>query len=173
MKLKIIALALLASTITIGYSTTSIAEEICYSVGGSLTTENITNTLQIGNMTLTLSDENGEIFNETGSLVGNITGGDASIGQSVLSHKARFPQGDSFVTEGDLAQITGLLDFIFVDGVPVPCAFSISEYITDIPKGTRLFKNVTSVNVAAQGAVYNCPSKNENSFELSGVLCVE
>lgn len=169
MKSKGIAIALLAATAAIGYSTTSFAEEICYTVGGSLTTENTTPTIQMGSMTLTLSDESGEVFSETGSLVGNITGGDASIGQSVLSHKARFAQGDSFRTDGDIAQIVALLEF---DG-SVPCGFSVVETITDIPKGTGLFKNVTSVNVTAIGTVYNCPGINENSFELVGELCVE
>jgi len=169
MKSKVIAITLLASSTLIGYSTTSFAEEICYSVGGSLTTENITPTLQLGNMTLTLSDETGEVFSETGSLVGNITGGDASFGQSVLSHKARFPQGDSFVTDGDFAQITNVLAF---DG-GVPCGFDIFERITDISKGTGFFRNVTSVDVTALGTVYNCPGINENSFGLTGILCVE
>jgi hypothetical protein len=167
--IKYVAITLLASSTMIGYSATSFAEEICYSVGGSLTTENITPTLQMGNMTLTLSDENGGVFRETGSLVGNITGGEAALGQSVLSHKARFPQGDSFVTDGDVAQVWEVL--VFDEGVP--CAFTIYEQITDIAKGTKFFKNVTSVNVTAQGTVYNCPGMNENSFDLSGELCVE
>ena len=170
MKSKVLTMTLLASSTMIGYSTTTVAEEICYSVGGSLTTENITPTIQLGNMTLTLSYDTGEVFSETGSLVGNITGGDAAIGQSVLSHTARFSQGDSLVTEGDVAQITGILD---VDENSVPCAFSIYEQITDIAKGTRFFKNVTSANVVALGTVSNCPNLNENSFNLQGELCVE
>ena len=168
MKSKVIAIALLASSTMVGFSGISLAEEICYNVGGSLTTENVTPTLQIGNVTLTLSDETGEVFSETGSLVGNITGADGFV-KTFLSHKARFPQGDSFVTDGDEAQVTGVL--AVDDGLP--CGVSIYETITDIPKGTRLFKNVTRVNVIALGAVYNCPFLNENSFELSGELCVE
>ena len=171
MKSKIFAIALVASGTAVGYSNLSIADEICYDVGGSLTTENITPALQLGNMTLTLSHgATGEVFSETGSLVGNITDdSQAGFGRTVLSHKARFPQGDSFVTDGDVAQIVGLI--AFDNGVP--CGFAIDEKITDIPKGTGLFKNVTSVDVTALGTVYNCPGVNENSFELSGTLCVE
>lgn len=171
MKSKVTALALLASTSIFGYSTTSLAEEICYAVGGSLTTENVTSTLQIGDINLTLTDASGnQVFSEAGSLVGNITGAN-NTGATFLSHKARFSQGDSFVTEGDVAQIVGYpLDY---DDNEMPCAFPIYETITDISKGTRFFKGVTSVNVVAVGSVYNCPVLNENSFVLDGTLCVE
>jgi len=168
MKSKGIAIALFAAATTVGYSATSSAD-ICYNVEGSLTTENVTSTLQIGNVSLTLSDQSGsQVFSETGSLVGNITGADGP-GTTFLSHKARFPQGDSFITEGDVAQITGILDF----DENGPCAFTIYEQITDIAKGTRFFKNVTSVNVTALGSVSNCPGLNENSFDLTGEICVE
>ena len=53
------------------------AEPVCYKVGGTATTENINSNLQIGNISLMLSDSNGGVvFSETGSLVGNITGTD-------------------------------------------------------------------------------------------------
>ena len=169
MKSKVIGIALLAATTSIGYSATSFAE-MCYTVGGSLTTENVTPSLQMGNISLTLSDDSGEeVFSETGSLVGNITGTD-EWGKTFLYHKARFPQGDSFRTEGDVATITEFLDF---DEQGMPCAFGIIEKITDIPKGTNFFKNVTNVDVTATGTVSNCPGLNENFFELSGELCVK
>ena len=101
MKSKVVAITLLASTTMIGYSSTSFAET-CYEAGGSVTTENVTSNLQIGNISLTLSDEGNVVFDETGSLVGNITGTDG-YGRTLLSHKARFSQGDSFVTNDDTA----------------------------------------------------------------------
>lgn len=167
MKAKFVSIALLASTATVGYPAMSFAET-CYDVSGSVTTENVTSTLQIGNMSLTLTDDSSVVFSEMGSLVGNITGA-AGPATMILSHTARFPQGDSFVTEGDVAQITGFIDF---DG-DVPCAFSVTEKINNIAKGTRFFKNVTSVDVTAIGSLSNCPNLNENSFQLSGTLCVE
>ena len=173
MKSKVVAITLLASTTMIGYSSTSFAET-CYEAGGSVTTENVTSTLQIGNIILTLSDEGNEVFGETGSLVGNITGADG-YGSTLLSHKARFPKGDSFVTNDD----TAVPDFQYgnpvraVDGNGTPCSFYIRETISDIAKGTRLFKNVTFVEVFAVGYISNCPGDNENHFELSGELCVE
>ena len=168
MKSKVVAITLLASTTMIGYSSTSFANT-CYEVSGSVYTENVTSSLQIGNMSLTLSDNSGPVFTETGSLVGNITGATGPA-TTILSHKARFPQGDSFVTEGDVAQLTGILD---VDADYVPCASSVYEKLTNIAKGTRFFKNVTSVDVTAIGSVSNCPNLNQNSFQLSGTLCVE
>ena len=168
MKSKIIAIALCAATTSIGYSASSFAET-CYDVTGSVNTENVTSALQIGSMNLNLSDNSGLVFSESGSLVGNITGTE-DYGKTILSHKARFSQGDSFVTEGDVAQITGVLD---LDPNGMPCAFSVFEQITNIARGTNLFKNVTSINVTAVGSVSNCPHLNANSFELGGVLCVE
>jgi hypothetical protein len=156
----------------IGYSTTSFAET-CYEASGSVTTENITSTLQMGNISLTLSGDGSPVFSETGSLVGNITGAEGMF-TTLLSHKARFPQGDSFVTNDD----TAVPDFQYGNPVRryengVACSYWISETISDIAKGTRLFKDVTSVEVFADGYVSNCPGENENYFDLSGTLCVE
>jgi len=171
MKSKVVAIILFASTTMIGFSNTSFAET-CYDVGGTVTTENVTSTLQIGNIDLTLSDDSGStVFSETGSLVGNITGAD-SFGATLLSHKARFPQGDSFVTNGDKAELV----FPYVrdtleDGTP--CSFWIHETISNLAKGTRFFKDVTSSEIFADGYISNCPNENENYFVLSGQLCVE
>jgi hypothetical protein len=170
MKSKVAAITLLVSTTMVGYSTTLFAET-CYDASGSVTTENITSTLQMGNISLTLSDSGSPVFSETGSLVGNITGAD-SFGATLLSHKARFPQGDSFVTSGDKAELAFpyVLDTL-EDGTP--CSFWIHETISNIAKGTRFFKNVTSGEIFADGYISNCPNENENHFELSGQLCVE
>jgi hypothetical protein len=117
MKSKVVAITLLASSAITGYSNTlfagagecvSAGGTPYYVTGGTVTTENVTSTLQMGNISLTLSDDEGNVvFGETGSLVGNITGAD-SFGATLLSHKARFPQGDSFVTSGDTARVVGL-----------------------------------------------------------------
>jgi len=166
-----ITLTLFSSTALIGYSSTSFAEA-CYSAGGTVTTENVTPTLQMGDISLTLTNtDDGTVFSETGSLVGNITGTDG-IGSTLLSHKARFPQGDSFLTKDDKADLVyPYVRSTLEDGTP--CSFWIHETISNIAKGTRFFKNVTSVEVFADGYISNCPGENENYFELSGELCLE
>jgi len=168
MKSRSIIIILLAAT-TMGYSLTSSAE-VCYDVSGSLISENITPTLQIGNMGFILSKDDEIVFSKSGSLVGNITSSDATFGTTILNHKAKFSRGDSFRTDGDMAQIVGVAG-AEPDGTF--CAFDIIEKITDIHKGTGMFKHVTSVDVTAVGTVSNCSYFNENSFSLSGTLCVE
>ena len=170
MKLKAVAVVLFASTITIGYSSASLAEA-CYAVGGTVTTENVTSTLQMGSIYLTLNEGSDEVFSETGSLVGNITGAD-SYGATLLSHKGRFPKGDSFVTKADKAVLAyPYIRNTLADGTP--CSFWIHETVSSIEIGTNLFKNVTSVEMFAEGYISNCPEENRNNFVLSGELCVE
>ena len=175
MKSKGAVIALLASLTAIGHSGSAFAE-VCYEAGGTVTTENITSTLQMGSINLTLSEYGSTIFDEQGSLVGNITGAEGP-GTVILSHKARFPQGDSFVTNGDKAIVVGLRTdedgYPLVDEDGIPCSFLILETISEIAKGTRLFKNVTGVNIIANGYISNCPTENQNYFELSGELCVD
>ena len=180
MKSKIAVFTLLASTITSGYSINTLAQT-CYDATGFVSTENMTSTLQIGEISLELSDQSGLEFSETGSLAGNITGGGSDV-LAYLSHTARFSQGDSFVTNGDAAVLdvsvengfNPVRDFYFDDnGVPVACSFWVKENISDIIRGTRFFQNVVSVHVTAQGYISNCPNENLNYFELSGELCTE
>ena len=170
MKSKVSAITLLASITMTVYSNTSFAET-CYDASGIVTTQNITSTLQIGNISLTLSNSGSSVFTETGSLVGNITGTDG-FGRTLLSHKARFSQGDSFVTNDDTAELVyPYVRSTLEDGTP--CSFWIHETINNIAKGTRFFKDVISSEVYADGYISNCPSDNQNYFELSGQICVE
>jgi hypothetical protein len=176
MKSKLLAITLLTSTTLLSYSGTTFAQ-MCYQAGGTVTTENVTPTLQIGNIDLTLSDSNGAAFNETGSLVGNITGAEGA-GVILLSHAAKFPKGNNFVTNADKAFIVGVRlydDFgnFLVDEEGNFCSFLIHESITEIAGGTRFFKNVIEVSISADGYISNCPAENNNYFELSGSLCVE
>lgn len=167
MKSRSILITLLATTL--GYAAPSSAE-VCYDVSGSVTSENITPTIQIGRMDFTLQHDTQVVFKESGSLVGNITSSDATFGTTMLDHKIKFARGDSFRTSGDEAQIIGIVG-AEADGAF--CAFNMLENITDIPKGTGIFKNVTRVDVLALGTVSNCSYFNENTFTLSGTLCTE
>jgi len=181
MKSKALAISLLAVTTITGYSNTSFAEQACleveegitaYSVEGRITTENITDTLQIGNINLTVHNGDGEVvFTESGSLAGNITGTD-SYGATLLSHVARFPKGNSFVTNGDRAVLTyPFVRATLEDGTP--CSFWIQETISNISLGTRFFRQFTGIEVIADGHVSNCSGDNENHFVLSGCLYAE
>jgi len=174
----------IATIIMTGFVSQASADPICYTVGGSVTTENITSTLQMGNINLMLGTD-GEVFSKTGSLVGNITGADG-FGATLLSHVARFSQGDSFNTTDDNAVLAfpesngyspvRLFDEdgnLLLDEDGNPCSFYIHETISNIPHGTGFFRNVTSVEMFADGYVSSCPSGSENYFDLSGELCVE
>jgi hypothetical protein len=174
MKSHSLAKTLLVTVALIANSKTSLAET-CYKVEGTAVTENVTNTLQMGTMNLTLKEysSGATVFNKSGSLVGNITGTDG-FGATILSHTARFSQGNSFVTEGDKAV---LVPPYVVDTLPdgiTACSFMIHETITHLVKGTNLFKNVAdSTEIYADGIVSQCPGEPRNEFTLSGQLCLE
>lgn len=88
MKSKGSALALITFASTSGFSATALGG-VCYDVGGTVTTENVTPTTQVGSIDLELmpSGSSGTAFDETGSLVGNITGSEG-FGATLLSHTA-------------------------------------------------------------------------------------
>jgi hypothetical protein len=172
MKSRSIASAFLACSLLSGYSGISLAES-CYSVEGDTNTRNITPTLQIGDISLRLSDESGiEVLNESGPLIGNITGSEG-IGTVLLSHRASFPFGDIFVTKNDKAVLAApYVRAALPDGVTA-CSFFMKETISEIANGKGLFSNVISVNILAEGYISNCPDENRNEFTLSGNICVE
>ena len=173
-----------AAIIMVGFVSPVSAEPACYMVSGSVTTENVTSTLQIGNISLMLGTDD-EVFSETGSLVGNITGADG-FGTTLLSHVARFSKGNSFNTSNDEAVLAfpesngfspvRLYDeegSLLLDEEGNPCSFYIHETISNIERGTGFFRDVTSAEIFADGYISSCPSENENYFDLSGELCVE
>ena len=172
MKSKILTITLLASTTIIGHSNTSFAKDVCYMAGGTVTTNNVSPTQQIGKIALTLRDtsKNKEVYSNTGSLVGTITGSDG-FGATLLSHVANFAQ-DGFVTNNDKAVLVApYVRDVLADGTP--CSYFIHENISQIAQGTKFFGKVSSVNISADGYVSNCPGENKNEFTLSGELCVK
>ena len=168
MKARSLVKTLLAAT-TIAYSLAASAE-ICYDVSGSLSSKNITPSLQMGNMDFTLHQNDQVVFSESGTLVGNIASSSAEYGMTILDHDGKFPQGNKFKTRGDVARIVGIAG---AESDGTLCAFFIEELISDMPKGTGIFKQVTAVEIMAEGTVSNCSYHNENVFTLSGQLCVE
>ena len=143
----------------------------CYAVrnaeSSKVKTINVSPTAQVGTIRLDLVNGAGQrVFKEKGNLVGTVTSG--GFGFTNLSHTANFA-GSSFVTEGDLAIVTGIRA---VDAQGIPCSFFIDETISHISTGTGIFSNVESVNIKADGYISFCPAENENQFSLSGEVCV-
>ncbi|MGD9020122.1 MAG: hypothetical protein PVF84_07715 [Desulfuromonadales bacterium] len=170
MKKAIVCFLMLATSI-VGISAQAFSEN-CFEASGEVSTENITTTLQIGTIDLTLKDQTGNsVFSDSGFLAGNITGTDG-IGTTFLSHKAKFDAGNQFVTSGDKAELA----YPYVrrtteDGTP--CSFWVHETISTITKGARFFKDVISAEVYADGYISNCPDENTNYFVLTGNICTE
>lgn len=139
-------------------------------VNGSVTTLNVSDTRQVGQICLTMiRPKNGrEVFNDCGALVGKVVTPVNQSGVSELKHTAVFDLRDSFVTRNDQAQITGVLA---VDETNAPCAFSVVESISEIDKGTGIFRG-GQIDVTATGSISFCPDQNLNTFTLQGEACV-
>jgi hypothetical protein len=143
----------------------------CYEVSGTVMTQNVTRTTQVGEITLDIDG----LFEDTGILVGNIT--DPDNIPITLFHVAKFPKGYQFVTNGD----QGFIDIFNpidsyqdpITGEAVACAWPAYEEITEIAGGNKLFSNVIEVYIRALGTVSYCPENNMNVFELSGYGCFE
>ena len=167
-----------ATIIMTGFVSQVSAEEVCHNVNGSVTTENVTASLQTGSINLMIGAD-GEVFSKTGSLVGNVTEQEGFF-TTWLSHVANFSngRGNSFSTTGDKAVFAGVRLFDeegneLLDKDGNYCSLYIHETISNIPHGTGFFNNVTDVEIFADGYISNCPGENNNHFELSGTICVE
>jgi len=139
-------------------------------VNGSVTTLNISDTRQAGQIcvAMTRTADGREVFDDCGALVGKIVSADAQTGSSTLTHTAVFDARQMFITRNDHAQITGVLA---VDDTGAPCAFSVVETISEIEKGAGIFRG-SQINVNATGSISFCPGKNLNTFTLQGEACV-
>lgn len=154
---------------------------ICYEVGGTVETENVSDTVQVGTIYLELTNKmTGEVeFAEEGSLIGTITHSDMIT--TTLSHYAEFSPGNKFTTIDDKASVTinpdtgSVIRRVFLDenGQPIPCSFFIAETLTDIKKGSKFFAKSRKFpqSVLANGYVSRCPDENSNYFDLSGEFC--
>lgn len=137
-------------------------------VSGSVTTLNVTETKQAGQicLTMTRTSDGRETFNDCGALVGKIVAADQT-GGSTLAHTAVFDLKNTFQTRNDQAQITGPLAFDDAGA----CAFSVVETISEIGQGTGIFRD-GKIGVTAIGNVSFCPGNNLNTFTLQGEACV-
>jgi len=138
-------------------------------VTGRVTTMNISQTRQVGQICLVMVTADGrELFDDCGAVVGKVTAMDTTTGASTLNHTAVFDLLDTFQTYQDVAQITGVLD-TEADGTP--CAFSVTEHMTKFKSGTGIFNGAT-IDVVADGSISACSDKNLNTFQLNGHGCI-
>lgn len=139
------------------------------SVSGNVSTLNVSPTQQAGKICMTLTDPTGrEKFNACGALLGQITSSNPDTGQSTLNHSALFKLPDLFQTANDTAQITGVLA---TDDSGQPCAFSVVQHISELAVGQGIFRGA-QIDAYATGSISFCPSKNLNTFSLSGQACL-
>ena len=138
-------------------------------VTGHVTTLNVSQTKQVGQICLIMTTADGrEVFDDCGALLGKVTAQDLTTGASTLNHTAIFELADSFQTNQDVAQITGVLE-VGPDGAP--CAFSVTEHMSKFQWGTGIFNGAT-IDVVGQGSISFCPEKNLNTFQLNGHGCI-
>jgi len=142
---------------TIGHAET-------YFVTGSVETSNISQQVQIGEISLTIKNASDDIvFEKSGDLTGVVIGGTTGT-TTILSHIASFNKKDRFITSGDVAYITGIIN---------PCSFYVTEHMSNIAVGLGFFKGVTDVDVYATGSISYCSPSDTNQFGLSGTLEME
>ena len=151
------------------------ADSICdggslVNVSGRLTTINTSPTRQAGQICVTLTGANGkDVFDQCGAILGTVLSSNPATGRNILEHTVVFDKTHSFTTKNDVAQITSVLA---VDAAGVPCAFNVTEKITQISGATGIFREGTA-NITAVGTVSACANKNLNNFTLSGQACIK
>lgn len=141
------------------------------SVSGNVTTLNVSATKQAGQICVTMTQTaNGrEVFNDCGALVGKITSADPLNGTSTLAHTAVFDFRNLFTTQNDQAQI--IPQPLAYDDAGAPCAFGVTETISQLDKSAGIFRG-GQINVTATGTISFCPDHNLNTFALQGEACV-
>ena len=138
---------------------TALSYDRHYTATGDVETTSLSELIQLGTINLQLYDGEEKVFDETGNLIGIITG--SSENEVYLMHMAIFEDGSLFITDGDIAFYTG------VDGDNT-CSLLTTELITKIVIGRGFFRKIGEANIMAEGTVDYCD--NQNGFQLSGDL---
>ena len=81
----------------------------------------------------------------------------------MLDHNIIFTDGSRIETDGDVAQIVGVIDPI--------CSFHVVETISNF-WGTKKFKKASG-EITALGTISFCDGENGNHFDLSGTVCLK
>jgi hypothetical protein len=139
---------------------TALSKDRHYTATGNVETITLSQAIQLGTINLQLYDGENKIFDETGSLIGIVTG--AYENEFYLMHMAIFEDGSMFITDGDIAFSTGSVSD------DNPCAFHTTEIISKIVIGSGAFRKIRDADIMAEGVVDYCD--NQNKFQLSGDL---
>jgi hypothetical protein len=167
MKIRILPVSLALLAITSGQAIAGACpnESQETTVSGTVTTSNISETIQVGAISLQLTSVHKQkvVFEESGALIGRIT--DQSFDEygrpvSRLNHTIVFESGDSIETSGDQAVISGVL---------TECDLVVDEVISDF-WGTKAFRKASGT-INASGSINICGGQNR--FELSGTICLK
>lgn len=184
-KFAYFVLSVIAGFLTFASAAIAGNDPICYHVGGTVEMENVSDVVQVGAIHLVLTNNLTGVteFDETGDLVGSVTGQDMATGTTFLSHSAQFSAGNKFTTTGDAAVLNfnneetpgNPIRYSVLDenGTPIPCSFWIYEKLTNLKKASRFFAKARKLdqNIEATGFVSNCPGENLNYFVLTGEFC--
>jgi hypothetical protein len=135
-------------------------------VTGTVTTTNISETMQLGSIEMQLTGvKQGKVrFDERGAIVGRITGQTQDIyGRpvTILNHTIVFEDGSTIETSGDEATLNGYPD----ESGNIPVTEIISNFW-----GTGAFKRASGT-IHADGSINVYGGQNE--FVLSGTVCLK
>jgi hypothetical protein len=138
------------------------------SVSGSVSTINISETQQFGSIDMKLTKATGKkekvLFDESGDLLGTITDRSDDGLVTTLSHTITFDDGSTIETMGDKSTLGSPTS-------PDWCSFLVEEIISNF-WGTQTFKRATG-EIRADGSISFPPyCENQNTFELSGTVCL-
>jgi hypothetical protein len=135
------------------------------SVSGSVSTMNISATQQFGSidMQLTKNGNSKVLFDESGDLIGTVTAQSDDGSVTTLSHTITFDDGSTIETMGDKSTIEAITSDYY-------CSFLVKEIINNF-WGTQTFKRATG-EIRADGSISFEPCENQNTFELSGTVCL-
>ena len=164
-KLLPVSMAILAMTTTGAFAQNCAKEQHEAVVSGTVTTQSVSETMQVGtiSMQMTTVEKGKVVFDETGALIGQITGQSMDeFGRPVsfLNHVIVFEDGSTIETNGDVATL--------VDDYN-QCDPRVEEVISDF-WGTKTFKKSTGT-INADGRINFCTG--ENQFELSGTISIK
>ncbi len=135
---------------------------------GTVVTVNVSETKQVGQLCLTMEDDNHRVvFDDCGAVIGKITESNAYGIPTKLSHTAIFELLESFKTVND-ALVSA--EPVAWDGAQA-CAFSVVERFTELQWGTGVFYR-GALNAEAEGTFSFCPGQNKNTFVLTGEGCM-
>lgn len=137
-------------------------------VSGTIDTINLSETIQVGQIHLVLTDlGGGEVFADTGGILDQISGAQPD-GTVLLKHYVCFNNNDCLRTYKDQATLTPAANPLCADNSVG--RFDVMEIVSHT-RGKGFFKGIEAA-IEANGTVSYCPEDNGNHFVLTGEACV-